>query len=211
MSTQARHTMIQDARAFYEHGWLMGTSGNLSARQDPDHFIITASGKDKSRLQPQDFLLCGMDGKPVEDGAPKPSAETMIHCVIYNRFEHVGAIYHVHDPYAALCSARDRDEDHTRFTGLEMIKGLDIWDSAAILQIPILPNHANIPTLATAVKESLDGDRGRWPVPCVNILRHGFYTWGKSCYEAKRHVETLAYLFKYSWEWSERMGAPPLG
>jgi methylthioribulose-1-phosphate dehydratase len=196
-------TTILDAKAFYDHGWLLGTSGNLSTRVDAETFIITASGKDKGRLTQQDFLACGLDGKPIDaETRNKPSAETLIHCVIYKRFEHVGAIYHVHEPYAALCSARDKDEEHTAFSGIEMIKGLDIWDPAAIINVPILPNHAHIPTLATAVKEWLDGDRGRWPVPCVNILRHGFYTWGKTPFEAKRNVETLAYLFKYSWEWS---------
>ena len=125
-------TMSLDAQAFYGHGWLLGTSGNLSARVDAEHFIITASGKDKGRLNPQDFLACGLDGKAIDaESRNKPSAETLIHCVIYKRFEHVGAVYHVHEPYAALCSARDRDAEQTQFSGLEMIKGLDIWDPAA--------------------------------------------------------------------------------
>ena len=205
--------MIEDARAFYEHGWMLGTSGNLSSRVSPERFVITGSGRDKGRLGPQDFLICGLDGKTAEAEADaesastpriKPSAETLIHCAIYKRFERAGAVYHAHIPEAALCSARDVKRGHTELSGLEMIKGFDIWDAAAVIRVPILPNHAHIPTLATAVREHLEGDRGRWPVPCINILRHGVYAWGKNCAEAQRHLETAAYLFGYSWEWGKR-------
>jgi len=194
--------MIRDARTFYEHGWLMGTSGNLSVRDNEDHFTITASGKDKGRLTHADFLRCGLDGKPSEPTKNRPSAETLVHCVIYELFPHAGAIYHVHDPFAALCSARDHDQGYTELSGVEMIKGLDIWDPDAKIRIPILPNHAHIPTLAQATREYLEAEPERWPVPCVNILRHGVYAWGKDPFEAKRHLETLAYLFHYSWQWS---------
>lgn len=195
-------TMVKDARAFYHHGWLMGTSGNLSIRTGEEQFLITASGKDKGALQQSDFLLCGLDGKPLAETPHKPSAETLIHCVIYKQMPTAQAIYHVHDPFAALCSARDHDQGSTEISGVEMIKGLDIWDQDAIIHIPILPNHAHIPTLSTAVSEHLKSDRGRWPVPCVNLLRHGVYAWGKTPAEAKRHIETLCYLFHYSWQWS---------
>lgn len=199
-------TLIEDARAFYQHGWLLGTSGNLSCRVDEERFVITASGRDKGRLGPEDFLLCGLDGRAAEETKLRPSAETLVHCVVYERFPHVGAVYHAHEPHAALCSARDHRLGATELSRVEMIKGFDIWDPDAIIRVPILPNHAHIPTLAEAIREHLAGDRGRWPVPCVNILRHGLYVWGKTPFEARRHLETAAYLMRYSWEWSKGPG-----
>lgn len=197
----AAAAMCADAAAFYRFGWLPGTSGNLSVRKDEETFLITASGKDKGRLAPSDFLLCDIDGTPAENTSHRPSAETLVHCAIYRRFPDVGAVYHVHEPYAALCSARDRTERSTSVAGLEMIKGLDIWDEHAEIGLPIVPNHHDIPTLAAAVDDLLtDSTRDR-RVPAVNIDRHGFYAWGETPFEAKRHVETLAYLFRYSWEW----------
>lgn len=168
-------------------------------RRDEASFLITASGKDKGRLTADDFLVCDLDGAPVDAAQPqRPSAETLVHCAIYAALPEVGAVYHVHEVHAALCSDRDAAQGETRFRGLEMIKGLDIWDTDEV-SVPIVPNHADIPALARAVAQQLAGR-----APAVNIERHGFYAWGRTAFEAKRHTETLAYLFRYSWEASAR-------
>jgi methylthioribulose-1-phosphate dehydratase len=200
--SSAARTMCEDARAFYEFGWLLGTSGNLSVRRDPDSFLISASGKDKGRLGEGDFLLCDMAGHPIEETSLRPSAETLVHCVIYRRFADAGAVYHVHEPYAALCSARDMERGATLFRDLEMIKGFDIWEENAAVEAPIVANHFEIPRLADAIDELLAAGMGR--LPGVTIHNHGIYAWGKTAFEAKRHVETFAYLYRYSWEWGTR-------
>lgn len=202
ITTPLAGQMIRDARTFYQHGWLMGTSGNLSCRVSPETFLITASGKDKGALTDGDFLICDLEGKPTHETHHRPSAETLVHCEIYRRFAEVQSIYHVHDPFAALCSARDEAEGHTAIRGVEMIKGLDIWEDDVEIHIPILPNPAHIPTLAKHVTDYLARDHEAPSVPCVNILRHGVYAWGTSADAAKRHIETLGYLFHYSWQWS---------
>lgn len=189
--------MVDAARAFYGHGWLMGTSGNLSTRLSDGSFLITASGRDKGALTIDDFLICDLEARPTESTLHRPSAETLVHGVIYGKFPKVRAIFHCHEPYAALCSSRDEGDGGTRFSGLEMIKGLDNWDENAVVDVPIVPNYADIPTLANAV-----GVVANAATPGVNVLRHGFYAWGEGPLEAKRHVESLAYLYRYSWEWS---------
>lgn len=196
---EAAQIMVDAARTFYLHGWLLGTSGNLSVRLDAHTFLITASGKDKGALTVDDFLVCRLDAQPAEPTPHKPSAETHVHGVLYRKFPDVGAIFHCHEPYSALCSSRDEAEGCTPFAGIEMIKGLDIWDPDARVDVPIVANHADIPTLARAI-----GEVARADVPGVNVLRHGFYAWGRGPFEAKRHVESLAYLYRYSWEWSKR-------
>lgn len=190
--------MCADARAFYQFGWLLGTSGNLSIRRDAETFLITASGKDKGRLAVDDFLLCGLDGKPAEQTPHKPSAETLVHCVVYDALPDAGAVYHVHEPHSALCSLRDRERGATEFRDLEMIKGFDIWADGAVVDAPIVPNHFEIPKLAEAIGEVVRS--GELRVPGVNILGHGIYAWGKNAFEAKRHIETFAYLYFLSWE-----------
>lgn len=190
--------MVTDARAFYEFGWLLGTSGNLSVRRDTESFLITASGKDKGRLTEDDFLLCDIDGEPAEETGHRPSAETLVHCVLYRRRPDTGAVYHVHEPYSGLCSARDSERGSTQFSRLEMIKGLNIWEEEIVIEVPIVANHFEIPELAAAIDAALDDADPR--VPAVNIYNHGIYAWGENAFEAKRHVETLAYLYRYSWE-----------
>ena len=201
----SRETVIRDARDFYAHGWLFGTCGNLSWRAEGgESFWITVSGRDKGRLQPEDFIQCTLAGDPMGPVTPqaKPSAETLLHGEIYRHFgpDEVGAVYHVHDLFAALCGDRDAATGFTRLTGIETIKGLGIWEEDAVVDVPILPNPAHIPTLAEHTRAHLARPRGPWSPPCVNILRHGVYAWGATPFEAKRHIESLGYLMRYSWE-----------
>ncbi len=196
----AAETMIRDARAFYDQGWLLGTSGNLSIRLGEDAFLITASGRDKGKLTPEDFLVCTLDEQPGE-AAPglKPSAETTIHQAIYRRLPDAGAVYHVHEPYSAFCSERDGYIGATIMAGAEMIKGLGIWEENPRVRIPIFENHFEVPEIAAEVDRHLEDPATR-RVPGVNIKNHGYYAWGDDPFAAKRHVETFAYLFRYSWE-----------
>lgn len=197
-------TMIRDARCFYEHGWLLGTSGNLSVRLSPTSFVITASGRDKGRLGPDDFLARDLTDLAAPAPAPadpnlKPSAEECIHQAIYARLPAAGAVYHVHEPYAAFCSERDGDLGATLMASAEMIKGLGIWEPGARVRVPIFKNHAHVPDIAREVDAHLR-DPANHRIPGVNIRNHGYYAWGATPFEAKRHVETFAYLFRYSWE-----------
>lgn len=198
---KAAQTIIDHARDFYRHGWLLGTSGNLSMRVDEQRFLITASGRDKGRLTSDDFTVCSLEGGPADhrEGDPKPSAETSIHRVIYRRLEDVGAVYHVHEPHAAFCGERDADLGATLMAGAEMIKGLGIREPSARVRIPLFHNHFEVDRIADDVDAYL-ADHPAPGVPAVNIANHGYYAWGASSFEAKRHVETLAYLFRYSWE-----------
>jgi methylthioribulose-1-phosphate dehydratase len=195
----AAETMIRDARTLYEHGWMLGTSGNLSVKLDDDSFLVTASGRDKGRLTPEDFLHCTVDAEPVGDANRKPSAETEIHQAIYRQVPQAGAVYHVHEPYAAYCSERDSYIGATIMAGAEMIKGLGIWEDDPRVRIPIFANHFDVSKIASDIDSHLQ-DPEKHRVPGVNIRNHGFYAWGETPFEAKRHVETFAYLFRYSWE-----------
>ena len=196
----AADTMIGDARTFYEHGWLMGTSGNLSLRVDDASFLITASGRDKGRLSPEDFLACSVSDEAYEpQPGLEPSAETAIHRAIYRRLADTGAVYHVHEPYSAFCSERDSDIGATIMSGAEMLKGLGIWEENPRVRAPIFDNHFDVDQIAADIDAYLSGANAL-KVPGVNIRSHGFYAWGEDSFEAKRHVETLAYLFRYSWE-----------
>ena len=65
---QSRETLVRTAREFYEKGWMLGTSGNLSIRvsESPLQFLITASGLDKGSLQASDILLMGENSQLIE-------------------------------------------------------------------------------------------------------------------------------------------------
>jgi methylthioribulose-1-phosphate dehydratase len=172
---------------------MLGTSGNLSVRvnEAPLQFLITASGLDKGSLQPGDILLMGENSQLLESTQRKPSAETAIHERVYHNLA-PGAVYHVHSVSAALITELHRDKTSVTFSGLEMIKGLDIWNPVAVVEVPILENLPHIPDLASEIVRGTNRN-----VPGVLIRHHGLYAWGGTSFEAKRHVEIFEYLFQY--------------
>ncbi|MCR8634927.1 methylthioribulose 1-phosphate dehydratase [Paenibacillus radicis (ex Xue et al. 2023)] len=177
-------------------GWFPATSGNLSIRVGdftPEQFTfaITASGKDKSVNTPSDFLLVNEQGKPTDITGLKPSAETLIHCEIY-RATGCGAIFHVHTVFNNLVSELFWERKSIPVDGVELIKGFNIWDEEAQIEIPILPNYTDIPRIAELVEKAIVPR-----IPGIMLRKHGIYAWGANAFEAKRHLEAFEFLFEY--------------
>ncbi|ULL17556.1 methylthioribulose 1-phosphate dehydratase [Paenibacillus sp. H1-7] len=177
-------------------GWFPATSGNLSIRVGdfaPEQFTfaITASGKDKSVNTPSDFLLVDDKGQPTETTGLKPSAETLIHCEIY-KATGCGAIFHVHTVFNNLVSELFWERKSIPVEGVELIKAFNIWDEEAQIEVPILPNYADIPRIAELVQDAIVPR-----VPGIMLRKHGIYAWGANAFEAKRNLEAFEYLFEY--------------
>jgi methylthioribulose-1-phosphate dehydratase len=183
---------------FARRDWFPGTSGNLSIKlsDDPLQFAVTASGKDKTKLSPEDYLVVDGESRPVEPTSLKPSAETLIHAVVYKRIPQAGACFHVHTVWNNLVSELYFGQRAFSIQGQELIKGLGIWEENARITIPIVENFAHIPTLAAAIDKVITPD-----VPGVLIRNHGIYAWGANDFEAKRHLESFEFLFEYHVRW----------
>jgi methylthioribulose-1-phosphate dehydratase len=181
-------------------GWFPATSGNLSIRVgefEPNSFTfaITSSGRDKSVQTPEDFLLVDETGKPAEETSLKPSAETLIHSEIY-RLTGAGAIFHVHTVFNNLVSELYGDQGKIPVDGVELIKAFNIWEEDAQIEIPILPNYAEIPRIADLVEGAIVPK-----IPGIVLRKHGIYAWGANAFEAKRHLEAFEFLFEYVYRW----------
>lgn len=176
-----------------ERDWFMGTSGNLAIKvnSSPVEFLVTASGKDKRKQTDEDFLLVDQYGRPVGETNLKPSAETLLHVEVYSRTQ-AGCSLHVHTIDNNVISEVYGDRGEIRFQGQELIKAFDKWEEDAVLKIPIIPNHAHIPTLAKAFSEHVTGDTG-----AVLIRNHGITVWGRNAFEAKKILEATEFLFRY--------------
>jgi len=197
-------------REFAARGWFPGTSGNLSMRVGPFHpesfhFAITASGKDKAKSSPEDFLFVNQSGVPSEPTGLKPSAETVIHCEIY-RLTGCGAIFHVHTVFNNLVSEMFWPRRFVPVEGVELIKGLGIWEEDAVIEVPIVSNFADVPRIVPEIAERLNPR-----VPGILLRKHGVYAWGEDAFAAKRHLESLEFLFEYVYRWElvKAAGAKP--
>ncbi|NRR21491.1 methylthioribulose 1-phosphate dehydratase [Brevibacillus sp. MS2.2] len=190
---------LDDAKlTFARRDWFPGTSGNLSIKiqNAPLQFAVTASGKDKTKLSPEDYLVVDQDSRPVDETTLKPSAETLIHAVVYKSFPKAGACFHVHTVWNNLISELYFGQRAFSIQGQELIKGLGIWEENARITVPIVENFADIPTLAAEIEKVITPE-----VPGVLIRNHGIYTWGGNDFEAKRHLEAFEFLFEYHARW----------
>lgn len=176
--------------------WFMGTSGNLAIRvsSEPTQFLVTASGKDKRKRTEEDFLLVNSAGIPVEETHLKPSAETLLHRVIYENSDAQCSL-HVHTIANNVISHIYNEEKEVRIKGQELIKAFDLWNEEDELIIPIIPNYADIPTLAQALKPFVNKEYG-----AVLIHNHGITVWGKNGFQAKKLLEASEFLFQYELE-----------
>jgi methylthioribulose-1-phosphate dehydratase len=189
--------LIDVGRLFHDRGWSVGTSSNYSVvlDRDPLRLIITASGLDKGRLTPAGFVVIDADGRPAGPHEPKPSAETLLHCVLA-RDPGVGAVLHTHSVWNTLLSDRYYPQGAFRLTGYEMLKGLaGVASHEYRLNVKIYENTQDIPALAGQVRADLaagaEGLRHGFL-----LRRHGLYTWGRDLEEARRHVEIFEFLFE---------------
>lgn len=184
-------------RLFHQRGWSVGTSSNYSVvlNRRPVELLVTASGKDKGRLQPDDFVHVGADGNPIEPNQPKSSAETMLHVVLAER-ESVGCILHTHSVWGTVLSNLFYQQGGFEIEGYEMLKGLEgITTHQTKHWIPIFENTQDIPALAAEVRNRFH-DSQQPMTHGFLIRRHGLYTWGKDVFSARRHIEVYEFLFE---------------
>lgn len=171
--------------------WFPGTSGNLSIKVDDESFLVTASGKDKRRETDEDFLLVDLQGGAIEGFAGKPSAETLLHVEVYGK-TNAGCSLHVHTIDNNVISELYGEAGEVSFSGQEIIKAFGIWEENASITVPIIPNYADIPTLAKEFGRYVSQEAG-----AVLIRNHGITVWGRDAFEAKKFLE--AYEFLFSW------------
>ncbi len=193
---------------FHSRSWSLGTSSNYSvvSSRDPLELLITASGKDKSALGPDDFVRVDSLGRVIDDSTRKSSAETLLHCLIADLVPAlgggpVGAVLHTHSVWSTILSRADLAKGSLRIEGYEMLKGLEgIGTHDTIEDVPIFANGQDMTELAGRIRDrftTADWSNPKRP-PCHGFLLsgHGLYTWGQSLAEARRHIEIHEFLFE---------------
>jgi len=186
--------LAEVGKGFYARNWVLGTSGNFSAAlsKDPVRLAITATGLDKGRLRPEQFLEID-EKETVIRGTGKPSAETLLHIEIV-RERKAGAVLHTHSVWSTVLSGLYAAKGGVLMEGLEMLKGLaGVQTHEHREWLPIIPNSQYMAPLARVVSETLK----QHPDAHGFLLReHGLYTWGADIDEARRHIEIFEFLME---------------
>src|SRR5688572_5810498 len=100
-----KREIVRISHLFYLRGWSLATSGNFSVRLNHSKILITASGKDKGMIVPEDILTIDMEGEVRNSKDPKPSAEFDLHRTLYSFDHQIGSILHTHSVFATLVSS----------------------------------------------------------------------------------------------------------
>ena len=180
---------------FYLRGWVMGTSGNLSAvvERDPLRLAITASGVERGALQANQIILIDDCDHVLRDDPAKPSDECQLHIRIVKE-RAAGAVMHTHSVWSTMLSNLYFEDGGLLIEGYEMLKGLEGVKTHGHREwLPIIENSQDILALADVVADNL---RQHPAAHGFLLRRHGLYTWGNDVAQAKRHVEILEFLLE---------------
>lgn len=184
----ASDAIIQASKRLDSLNLCPATGGNYSHRLDSDSLLVTVSGCLKGSLTPDDLIRYSVEGKALED--KKPSAEALLHAVIYELYPHIDAVLHTHSVGSVVYSRYYHDKKTADFYGYEMQKTMPSCHTHdMILSIPIFDNSQDMNVLAWQMRDILT------PQDYAFIVRgHGIYGWGKNMIDALRAVEGLEYL-----------------
>lgn len=158
-------------RSYHQKGWSPATSTNYSFRLEDDlnKIYVSKSGIDKSQFTENDFMEVDFDGKPFpEFDGIRPSAETLIHCKLYQLFPEMRCIVHSHSIYSVLHSAVQSDS--VILEGYEVLKGFEgIKTHEVKVEVPILDNDQDMVRFST----ELEKNRERLVIPAFIMRKHG--------------------------------------
>ena len=190
--------LLEAIRFFNQKNWSPATSTNYSVRsENPQNYIISRSGVDKSKFQLTDLIMIDPAGSvqpPFNKPGIKSSAETEIHTALYERYTEVNCVLHTHSVLGTVLSMKKASEKAIRFEGYEILKGLEGNATHDLFEIlPIVPNSQDMKDILKDMKAHFTDK------PSIHgflIAGHGLYTWGKDIASAKRHIETYEFLFE---------------
>ena len=185
MEDQALRTRIcETGRELLENGLVARTWGNVSARADDAHYLVTPSGMDYGSITPEDIALCDLADRKWT-GPRRPSGERAVHALAYSMFEDVNFVIHTHQTYASalgLCGYKPGC-----FTGEErqQLGGVAIAGYG-------LPGTK---TLQNAMREAMA--RG---ARTILMAHHGVLICARSHDEALQRAQLLERLCRRCWQ-----------
>jgi len=194
---EMKETVASTIRNYNAKGFSPATSTNYSFRieKEANFIYVSRSGVDKSEFQADDFIQVDRKGNPTAlNPTAIPSAETMIHCAIYDLFPETNVILHSHSVFSVMLSKKAGER--VIFEGYEIQKGFAGQTThESHVAVPIFENSQEMSFFESELAIRKDELFNHSFI----IKQHGTYAWGKNLFEAKRHLETLEYLCQCKW------------
>ena len=181
--------IVAAGRRMDARGWVPATAGNISVRLGAGRIAITRSGGHKGFLDATHVMQVDAQGAALTPGM-RPSAETLLHCQIYETFPSTGAVLHGHSVAGTVLSMTD-PAPALRIAGYELLKAFEGQAThEAALDLPVVDNDQDMPRLAARLAPLL-----RAGAPLGYLIRgHGVYVWGPEMDVALARLEGLEFL-----------------
>lgn len=101
-----RAALLDVSRRMLELGLNRGMAGNASVRCG-EGLLLTPSALPVAEMSPESMVRMKLDGTVVQGG--KPSSEWRFHCDILKARPEIGAVLHMHSPFATTLACLRRD------------------------------------------------------------------------------------------------------
>jgi L-fuculose-phosphate aldolase len=170
-----KNSIIEAGKRAYARGYVAANDGNISARIDKNHILITPTGMNKGLMKASDLIVVDMRGKIIS-GKRKPSSEIHMHLQIYKERSDVNSVCHLHPPYA---------------TGFA-VAGIPL-DQDALSEAVIVLGKVPLVEYGTPGSEELYGKLlpHLWDSDAFLLANHGALTVGADIFDAYNKMETL--------------------
>jgi len=177
--------LIEVAGRVYARELTSGTGGDISVRvPGTERVVIKATGTCLGDLDYAKISTIDLEGKVIE-GNPGPSKEAGIHALVYSQRKDVGAIMHMHSPYATAWA-----------TVGELIP------AATQQSVKPLKGMAIVPYYRVGSKELDEALADAYSNPETQVVmmeNHGVFVAGKDLYDLLYKGEVVENTARIAW------------
>jgi methylthioribulose-1-phosphate dehydratase len=193
----ATRAIVETGQRLDRRGLAPASAGNYSMRLGDGSIAITVSGAHKGRLTAEQVMRVAPDGTPLDD--KKPSAETLLHCLVYEINPSAGAVLHTHSVAGTVLSRMLAGSKEIGLSGYEVLKIYPHCDThETSVAMPLVDNSQDMVALSAQMKPLLTGQSPL--LPAFYIREHGLYAWGPDMEAAENVVEASEFLLACEWE-----------
>lgn len=172
-----KQKIVDTGKKLSDKGLSPGFSGNISAKFE-DKILVTPSGLSLGELQVDDIVVLDKNLNKIE-GEKKPSSESKMHFLIYQKRPDLGAIVHCHSPKASVFAVN----------GVPLNQPILVENIFTLGEIPVAKYYLpSSDELAFEVSSFFDEH------DCVLMQNHGVIVGGCDLRQVYYRMETLEYF-----------------
>jgi L-fuculose-phosphate aldolase len=159
--------LVATCRKAFQRGLVGGAGGNISVRlPDRAEALISATGVSLGDLTPSTVVRVDLAGQVLEahEGC-RPSKETGFHVCAYRLRPHVGAVVHLHPPFATAFAVRGKE--------------LPLVTDGAMLNLKQVPIVGHATSGSAELHRIVEDGLQRHPeARAILMERHGMFSMG---------------------------------